>query len=646
MPEAQRHTIRRQFLEVVIDGEEREGAALHRALPEFCARVLTPAIGQVLDRYVPREGVLTIERLELDAGNVKMDELSEKLPRLVADALEKELNKIPDGNGANFLTDNARLRTVPETLIEAFLFFLENGTLPWSFSNAPGSGLEREIALALKEASPNGSLPAKIKTALFEALRSTVARQRLVRQFSPAFIRSIPELFAAGEQQLLDSLLGERGKERAVNLAGHPERQLVEEALALIVSGISLTKTTLLAALPKASATTGEPKAGAETAVGKTRSENPLSPELTHTGKRPTDMPHEQAVSQPDTSTDSEVSGQRETPAGSTERHGNSSASPDNAPEIGSERPHAATGDTTVTSSDAPSTQPLSDTEELRHHHDHKASGERNASAKSATDNKLRTPGRSPDHQNDHQLLPESASENSGEEHPAGSGDKAVTHAQSALTELHGRHSPEPESRRHDSSSGAEQEWPYGKRESAQSRKTFAVPEHPDKMSGLYIEHAGLVLLQPFLPQFFSGLGIVDNNTLLMPNRALCLLHFLATGVWSAPEYELPVMKILCGLPLEFVAETEEPLRPEEHEESAALLSAVIRHWDALKNSSPDGLREAFLKRPGKLSFSSGEWWLQVESNSFDILLDRLPWGFSMIRLPWMPSMLHVEWRF
>ncbi len=646
MPEAQRHTIRRQFLEVEIDGEEREGAALHRALPDFCARVLTPAIGQVLDRYVPRKGVLTIERLELDAGNVNMDELTEKLPRLVAEALEKELNKIPDGDGANFLTDNARLRTVPETLIEAFLFFLENGTRPWSFSNTPGSGLEREIALALKEASPNGSLPAKIKSALFETLRSTVARQRLVRQFSPAFIRSIPELFSGGEQQLLDSLPGERGKERAVNLAGHPERQLLEEALTLIVSGISLTRTSLLAALPKASATTGEPKAGAETAVGKTRSENLRSPELTHTGKSPADMPQEQAVSQPDSSADSEVTCQRQTPAGSHDRHDHSSAPPGNAPESGDERSHAATGDTAVTGCDAPSMQPLSDTDELRHHHEHKASGERYASAKSAADNKLRAPAGSSGRQDDHQLLPEHASENSGEEPPAESGDKAVTHAQSSLTELHGKHTQEPESRRHGSSSGTEQEWTYGKCESAKSRKPFAGPEHPDKMTGLYIEHTGLVLLHPFLPQFFSGLGIVDNDTLLMPNRALFLLHSLATGVWNAPEYELPVMKILCGLPLEFIAEPEEPLRPEEDEEVTALLSAVIRHWDALKNTSPDGLREAFLKRPGKLSFSSGEWWLQIESNSFDILLDRLPWGFSMIRLPWMPSMLHVEWRF
>jgi hypothetical protein len=65
-----------------------------------------------------------------------------------------------------------------------------------------------------------------------------------------------------------------------------------------------------------------------------------------------------------------------------------------------------------------------------------------------------------------------------------------------------------------------------------------------------------------------------------------------------------------------------------------------------LRNTSPDGLRGTFLIRSGKLCLrDGGDWSLQVESNSFDILLDQLPWGISMIKLPWMEKMLWVEWR-
>jgi hypothetical protein len=171
--------------------------------------------------------------------------------------------------------------------------------------------------------------------------------------------------------------------------------------------------------------------------------------------------------------------------------------------------------------------------------------------------------------------------------------------------------------------------------------------EHPDERRGLYVENAGLVLLHPFLPQFFRALQIAGEYELLRPGEALRLLHFLATGSEDAPEYDLVLPKILCGLSPASLAGESAPLSGEEREESSALLSAVIHHWDALKNTGIDALRESFLKRNGKLTrWHDGGWLLQVESNSFDILLDQLPWGFSMIRLPWMAQMLHVEWRF
>jgi len=168
---------------------------------------------------------------------------------------------------------------------------------------------------------------------------------------------------------------------------------------------------------------------------------------------------------------------------------------------------------------------------------------------------------------------------------------------------------------------------------------------HPGAGEGIYVENAGLVLLHPFLPQFFESLGIAAAENLLQPERALCVLHFLSTGQDIAPEYELVLPKILCNIPLLSPVETDlQPTGPEK-EEAVALLKAVIRHWEALRNSSPDGLRGTFLLRPGKVSErEDGDWLLQVESRTFDILLQQLPWGISMIQLPWMKRMLWVEW--
>jgi len=170
--------------------------------------------------------------------------------------------------------------------------------------------------------------------------------------------------------------------------------------------------------------------------------------------------------------------------------------------------------------------------------------------------------------------------------------------------------------------------------------------EQPEAREGLYIDNAGLVLLHPFLSRLFSSLGISADDTLALPERALCLLHYLATGQTVAPEYALVLPKILCHLPLEWPAESDVGLSVAERDEAHVLLESAIRHWEALRNTSPDGLRGTFLMRPGKVVMrEDGDWVLQVEANTADILLDQLPWGISMIKLPWMSTMLWVEWR-
>jgi hypothetical protein len=103
--------------------------------------------------------------------------------------------------------------------------------------------------------------------------------------------------------------------------------------------------------------------------------------------------------------------------------------------------------------------------------------------------------------------------------------------------------------------------------------------------------------------------------------------------------------KLICGQPLDEPAPAPVLLSGDEKEEGLALLRAVIGHWSALGDTSVDGLRGTFLVRQGKYHRrSNGDDVLQVQTQSFDILLDQLPWGLGMIQLPWMRRMLWVEW--
>lgn len=167
-----------------------------------------------------------------------------------------------------------------------------------------------------------------------------------------------------------------------------------------------------------------------------------------------------------------------------------------------------------------------------------------------------------------------------------------------------------------------------------------------DMEEGVFTQCAGIVLLHPFLPKFFEALGVAANDSLVHPARALRLLHYLATGQPFAPEYDLVVPKVLCNVPLDIPVSVHSEMSADEEAEANALLQAVIGHWTALGDTSVDNLRGSFLVRPGKLSQRDGEYLLQLEPKSYDVLLDQLPWGLGLVKLPWMQQTLWVEWRF
>jgi hypothetical protein len=52
----------------------------------------------------------------------------------------------------------------------------------------------------------------------------------------------------------------------------------------------------------------------------------------------------------------------------------------------------------------------------------------------------------------------------------------------------------------------------------------------------------------------------------------------------------------------------------------------------------------SFLQRRGLLRNIGSSWQLQVEPESFDLLLGKLPWGISIVRLPWMTRPIFTDW--
>lgn len=603
----ERHTIGKQYLDVSFNGSEYRAMALQSAISALNRHGIAPAIGRILDRHAANGSVLRIDRLEVDAGAVPLEELEARLPAMIAEALDKALADIamPEAKVAGEAIEEppGRRLSEAEAAVDALLFFLRHGTLPATWRPQSHESFEAQLPEAWKR-------PDLARQAA-EALASPTVRQRLLAQFSRQIPVTLLETLLPDAMPVIEKILDNfRNAGLPEESTGRIERELIDEALALSARRTNISTEELQVMLVEIAMSLPEIQASVPDDFRSDESlKNPRSREKSRTS-----------------ATDSaEGETARVTRDSAPPAHRKSDETPQSTPDAEAQNQKASQSEN----------HPPNMSSEMA-----AQDGQSTPSGNQRSDRSAGVTERSPDSSS------VSRDANTGNR-TTGNSSPEETNEPSA----HGASADRPATTSQASFSGSGSDSTAKRQDSGNQRTPFRhtaepVPEHPDERRGLYVENAGLVLLHPFLPQMFEALGIAGDDELLRPGEALRLLHYLATGDETAPEYELALPKILCGLPPASLAGEAGPFTDEESEESAALLSAVIRHWDALKNTSPDGLREAFLKRPGKLSFSSGEWWLQIESNSFDILLDRLPWGFSMIRLPWMPSMLHVEWRF
>ena len=168
------------------------------------------------------------------------------------------------------------------------------------------------------------------------------------------------------------------------------------------------------------------------------------------------------------------------------------------------------------------------------------------------------------------------------------------------------------------------------------------IPAETDRIP---VSNAGLVLLAAFIPQLCNSIGLLDEaGKLRSPETLPMLWHYLATKEMETTEWELAFPKILSGLELSQNCSTAISLTSDQIIEIENMLQTVIGHWAVLKSTSPDGLRQGFLQRTGRVALKNGPVKLFIAEQAMDILLSAVPWNFRMLKLPWMTQLLTVEW--
>ncbi|ALT76851.1 contractile injection system tape measure protein [Paucibacter sp. KCTC 42545] len=178
----------------------------------------------------------------------------------------------------------------------------------------------------------------------------------------------------------------------------------------------------------------------------------------------------------------------------------------------------------------------------------------------------------------------------------------------------------------------------------------------------IWVRDGGQVLLAVYAERLFGHLGLTQARQFVdeaARARAVLCLQALVHGPGQSEEPDWVLSKLLCGAAPGSLLPLCEPVDPAQEELLDGLLGSVIEHWKALGKTSVQGLRDSFLLREARLqrlkpaegdeanpSVGTGQAWrLSVEPRAYDMLLDRLPWSFSLIKLPWMGGALHVDWR-
>jgi len=186
------------------------------------------------------------------------------------------------------------------------------------------------------------------------------------------------------------------------------------------------------------------------------------------------------------------------------------------------------------------------------------------------------------------------------------------------------------------------------KSQPAQSSKETDTVDEPLPLEDIHIQNAGMVLAAPYLPRLLGMMNLTDANRFMdreAAERAAHLLQYMIDERSDAPEYQLVLNKLLCGIRPGKPIVRAIDIETSEQQQIEGLLHGMIQNWRAIGNTSVAGLRESFFQRQGRLQLKNDAWHLRVETKAFDVLLDSLPWSFSTIKYPWMERVIYVEWR-
>lgn len=630
---SQTHIIGQQYVELSI-ANEREAFRLQEQFSELLRTRVVNEINETLDLFSDPNITIRIDRLDVDIGRIATSDLDRSLAIQVREVLERELSHALSSNEQS--TNSKRLLK-EDRIVALWLHAMQHGYVPWWSSPASAADLDRQLEQVLQSVE---SLPEELVMMLRS---SSTALRRVASQNSTRLLKRLTQLldkkFGDISEPIFEAMSSRLENRRGVRVR-YEDSQRIFYKVALrksVFPVASEEKTRIVDLLRSALKELSEEQSVSLTDLSKDL-RLLIEPTTRSSGVEQLPAPYHQFLE--------EVLDRIAGPAASRLNISSDSSSPIQ----GIENRAVAEDESSGTHRSLMEVDSLEEVD---------SSGKVGAKRKSKLKNASRVIGDGTEGQQDSSpnQTAENLVNNPTHQVEAHKEKKQILDSSidkdSIKPDLETREIDEPGDEA--SSETALVAKDLANLPEAPFTPKSSIGEWKSRESGtairegdtIYIEDAGAILLHPFLHAHFEALDLwCDGEFVDERSREIAVhqIRYLTTSEEETPEHLLVLPKILCGLVPDAPIERFVRLEDRNKLEADELLRVMIEYWGALKSTSPDGLRETFLRREGVLTYKPDGWRLRVESRGYDILLNRLPWPVSIINLPWMPEILHVEW--
>lgn len=162
------------------------------------------------------------------------------------------------------------------------------------------------------------------------------------------------------------------------------------------------------------------------------------------------------------------------------------------------------------------------------------------------------------------------------------------------------------------------------------------------------IDNGGLVLFLPWLTALFNNLNYLNEDqqfkSIIHQERAVLILQYLTHYDEENLSPALFLNKLICGLPLLFPINLDIRLTEEEKTECKELITNIIEYWPSIRGTSIKGVQETFIRREGIIQPDKENWIIRIENKTVDILMQDIPWSYTVSSLPWNKYLIYTEW--